>query len=427
MADPAKPQSTGGQARLIAILFVAIGGVLALAYFALLRTDYVPLYRDLRPGDASAIVTELDRRGIAYQLRDGGATILVAESESDEVRLAIAGSQLPLGGLVGFELFNDSDLGLTDFTQKINYQRALQGELARTIMLMDGVENARVHLAIPERSLFRGNRSEPRAAVTVVPRRGEILDEARVAGIRRLVASSVPELALANVAVLDGAGRVISSALASDGNLPPEMEERASVQSYYRARIRAALEPILPSYRFDVRVAVMSAADPAAADLAEAATPTPPTVTNAGGAAQAPTAGARRQFRLRVTLITSEPVDPEQQAMVAGAVRGAADLDEPAGDRLVFAVGAVDLAPVPAAPPVSVRAAAAEPVNAIAPVAARSWLAANAWALIAAGCAALALGLFLHARRSRLAPTERDSFAERLRVQLAAQTGQRSA
>jgi flagellar M-ring protein FliF len=423
VADEAKKGGTIVQNRLVVAVFAAVAACLALAYFAFLRTSYVPLYRDLRPADAAVIVTELDRRGIPYALRDEGATILVAEHESDEVRLAIAGSELPLGGLVGFELFNESDLGLTDFTQKINYQRALQGELSRTIMMMDGVASARVHLAIPERSLFRGNRSETRAAVAVVARRGGSLDEARVAGIQRLVASSVPELALANVVVLDGLGRVISSALAADANQPPEMEERAGVQQYYRARIRAALEPLIPSHRFDVRVAVLSPMDEAAPAAPAATAPAP---AAAASVVEAPSNGdARRQFRLRVTILTSEAVAADQQAVVANAVRSAADLDEQAGDRLLFAVGPVDLAPVPVAP----RSVAAAPGPAMrsqsADLGPWSWL--NIWALLAIACVAATLLLLVRARRGGLTAQEQVSFAERLRAQLALEAEQRSA
>jgi flagellar M-ring protein FliF len=427
MAETGTAPDRGTQTRLIAIVFGVILLVLALSYYFLLRSHYVELYRDLRPADASAIVTELDRRGIAYELRDGGATILVPENEASQVRLAIAGSDLPLGGLVGFELFNESDLGLTDFAQKINYQRALQGELARTIMMMDGVESARVHLAIPERSLFRGNRSETRAAVTVVARRGAALDEARVGGIQRLVASSVPELALANVAILDGMGRVISAASAGDGAMPPAMEERAGVQTYYRARIRNALEPIIPSHTFDVRVTVLSGAGVEAPARAPAAGAAPAAGGQPADATVDPTAaagGGRRQFRLAVTVLTSEPVAPDRQALVANAVRAAADIDDQAGDRLVFAVGPVDFGAT-AAPPRAVapgQSAATFPDLAVAP---SRW--PSPWILVSAALALVSLLLLLRARRARLLPAERETFAERLRLQLAAEAEQRGA
>ncbi|MEO7680129.1 MAG: flagellar basal-body MS-ring/collar protein FliF, partial [Sphingomonas sp.] len=168
------------QWRLIAVLLAGICLLLALGYYWFLRADYTVLYTGLRPADASAIVTQLDAKGLSHRLRDGGTTILVPADQVDTGRLAIAGSDVGAKGAVGFELFNKSDMGLTDFAQKINYQRALQGELARTIMTMDAVETARVHLAIPERSLFRTNRSDPKAAVEVVAKIGQTLTTERV-------------------------------------------------------------------------------------------------------------------------------------------------------------------------------------------------------------------------------------------------------
>ncbi len=178
------------QMLLFGALFAAVVGLLALGYFLFVRADYVVLFQGLRPADASVVVTELDKRGTPYRLGDAGTTILVPEGEADAARVALAGSDAAARGQIGFELFNKSDMGLTNFAQKINYQRALQGELVRTIMLMDGVDSARVHLAIPERTLFRGDRAEPKAAVTVAMKPGQTADPARVAGIQQLVAAA---------------------------------------------------------------------------------------------------------------------------------------------------------------------------------------------------------------------------------------------
>ncbi|HEX9933325.1 MAG TPA: flagellar basal-body MS-ring/collar protein FliF [Allosphingosinicella sp.] len=402
--EPQPKSSARGQTRLVVTVFACVLAVLGLSYYFFLRSEDVVLYSELRPADASAIVTELDRRGIAYRLRDGGTTILVADGESDAVRLAVAGSDLPLNGLVGFELFNESDLGLTDFTQKINYQRAMQGELARTIMMMDGVENARVHLAIPERTLFRANRSETRAAVTVVPRRGRGLDEARVAGIQRLVASSVPDLPLANVVVLDEVGRVISSSAAPDAAMPPALEEQAAAESYYRARIRSAIERQLASHRFDVRVAILS---PAAAPVLDAASlPAPP-------------GAGRRQFRLRVTILTAEPLGAEERSLVLAAASGAAELDEQAGDSVVFGIGPVGLSAATPPPAVSPAPRLAAPGERAAERPGTS-SASGWWPAVAAAFALAALLLLLRARAVAPSPDSR-AFVERLRLQLAAE------
>jgi flagellar M-ring protein FliF len=181
-ADPDRRRtgaaSPNRQLLVAGLVLGALSMILGVGYFLFVRTEYAVLYTGLRSADASAIVAELDDKGVAYKLKDGGGTILVPVEEADAVRLAIVRSDASLKGSTGFELFNKSDMGLTDFAQKINYQRAVQGELTRTIMMMDGIDNARVHLAIPERSLFRGTRSEPKAAVTLSVQRGRILDEA---------------------------------------------------------------------------------------------------------------------------------------------------------------------------------------------------------------------------------------------------------
>lgn len=395
--------------KLFVPLFAAIGLMLGAGYYLFLRTDYAVLYSDLRTADASAVVAELDRRGVAYQLRDGGSTIAVPEGAAASARLAIAGSDVPSRGAVGFELFNESDMGLTDFAQRINYQRALQGELARTIMMMSGVESARVHLALPERSLFRGNRSAPTAAVTLTPARGGTIDAGRVAGIQRLVAAAVPDLAVGDVVVLDDVGRLISLAEAPDTSLPPDLEEHEAVQRYFRGRARTAIQNVLPNARFDVRVLIGDAALVAAEDPTAAAAP----VAAAPGA----TAG-RRNFAVRVIVTTEEPLAPAETELVRNAVTGAVELDEQFGDVLQFTVGPL---PVMAAPSPAAPAAIMQPPSSLdrrePPVRSGGW--PSPWWLALAGAAAL-LSLFLirRARQPALSPEERDAFVERVRSQL---------
>lgn len=395
--------------RLFVLLFAAIGVVLGAGYYFFLRTDYAVLYSDLRTADASAVVAELDRRGVAYQLRDGGSTIAVPAGAAASARLAIAGSDVPSRGAVGFELFNESDMGLTDFAQRINYQRALQGELARTIMMMSGVEAARVHLALPERSLFRGNRSAPTAAVTLTLARGGTIDAGRVAGIQRLVAAAVPDLAVGDVVVLDDIGRLISPAELADTTLPPDLEEHEAVQRYFRGRARTAIQNVLPNARFDVSVLVGDAALGPVDDLTAAASP--------AEAAPAATPG-RRNFAVRVVVTTEEPLAPAERELIRNAVTGAVELDEQGGDALQFGVGPLPgtAAPSPTAPAAILQLPDSldrpEP-----PVRSGGW--PSLWLLALSGAAAL-LGLFLvrGARGPSLSNDDRDAFVERVRVQL---------
>ena len=152
----------------------------------------------------------------------------------DTTRLQVAGRDLPLQGTVGFELFNSSSIGLTEFAQRINLQRALQGELARTIMSIDGVEAARVHLSLGEQSAFRGDRRPPRASVSVRDRAGpQRCAPATVRGIQRLVAGSVPEMDLANVAVLNDRGALVSADVSAEAAAAPREEERRRVERFF--------------------------------------------------------------------------------------------------------------------------------------------------------------------------------------------------
>ncbi|HEX2594073.1 MAG TPA: flagellar basal-body MS-ring/collar protein FliF [Rhizomicrobium sp.] len=230
----------GGAVLVIAVLFAAV-------WLFLLRADYQPLFTDLRTADAATIVADLDKRRIPYRLADGGGTVLVPADQVDATRLAVMSTDLPLKGTVGFELFNKADLGLTDFAQKINYQRALQGELERTIMTLDGVEQARVHLSLGEDRIFRDDRVPPKASVTIRMRRNTVLSSAAAQGMRRLVAAAVPQMDPASVVILDEAGQEVlaheqSAATVDASALSPALEKKQAIEEYYQAKLRAALD-----------------------------------------------------------------------------------------------------------------------------------------------------------------------------------------
>ena len=165
---------TGSGTRQIALVTAAALLLSALigGGYLLLRPNYQVLFSDLRPQDAATIVAELERQKMPYRLAGGGTSVLVPEAEVHTARLKVMSRDLPLKGTVGFELFNNADLGLTEFAQKVNYQRALQGELARTIMSLTEIDSARVHLSIPESGLFRRSGAKPRASVALSTRTG---------------------------------------------------------------------------------------------------------------------------------------------------------------------------------------------------------------------------------------------------------------
>lgn len=252
---------------LLAAAALAIVFVIGVAvYFAAIRVPYTVLFSNLRPADAAAIVQDLDKKKIAYRLRDGGATVLVPEPLVDSTRLAVMGEDLPIKGAVGFELFNKSDMGLTEFAQKINYQRALQGELARTIMTIDSVDVARVHLSLPEPSVFRDDHRPPKASATVTTRPGRTLSPAAVAGIRRLIAAAVTDLEVSNVVVLDGQGDILGGDTPSEA--PPtvsaDAQQQQSIENFYAARVRRALVSRYPDA--EVHVNTPASADSTAVD-----------------------------------------------------------------------------------------------------------------------------------------------------------------
>jgi flagellar M-ring protein FliF len=409
------PAGNSRQIRLLALVFAGLFLVLALGYYFFIRTEYAVLYSGLRPADASAIVAELDAKGVSYELKDQGTTIMVPKGESDSVRLAIVRSDAPLKGSSGFELFNKSDMGLTDFAQKINYQRALQGELARTIMMMDGIENARVHLTIPERTLFRGNRSEPKAAVTLTLLRGKAVDEARVAGIQRLVAAAVPDLKLADVVVLDELGRIISSNADMQADLPPELAERNAVQEYYRAHIRSAVEAVLPGLGADARVLIVPTAS--ASDTGWEPSGAAAETVKLQASARDPSA---RNFQLRVSVVTPAPLNFEDQERVRLALSRAVGLKPESGDSLNFGLkveptrtGAPVVAPVTAEVGPDYRKAAAG-----APTASTAWLVAVAGIIIL-----LLIAFAVRARSPAISVEQRDAMVLRIRRQLSLMDG----
>ena len=233
---------------------------LAAAYFFVLRKPYGVLFSGLRQADAATIVADLDKKKTPYRLADGGSTILIPRDVVDSTRLAIAGEDLPLKGTVGFELFNKSDMGLTEFAQRINYQRALQGELARTIMTLDEVDAARVHLSIADPTLFRDDRRPSKASITIVTRPGKVLPPSGVLGIQRLVAAAVPDLAPSDVVVLDASGLTISNNVAPAAQVSPQDQEKRAIEQYYAARVSQALAPLAGAV--NAQVTVTAGTDP---------------------------------------------------------------------------------------------------------------------------------------------------------------------
>lgn len=211
----------------------------------LVRTDYGVLFADLDERDAAAIIEELKHRKVPFRLEDNGTRILVPERQVHESRLALMSKGTLLNGAVGFEIFDNKDLGMTEYTQKVNYQRALQGELARTVMSMQEVKFARVHLVMPEASLFKRDKSKAKGSVSVVLKPGGRLSADQIAGIQRLVAAAAPGMEPGMVTVFDQRGVALS--VLEDADSPAaagstRLRLKREVEDYLTRKIAAVMD-----------------------------------------------------------------------------------------------------------------------------------------------------------------------------------------
>lgn len=230
-------------------LMVALAAVIALIAGSLMwaqAPDYRVLYGNLADRDGGAVIAALQKQNIPYKTGDGGI-ILVPSSMVYEARLKLASEGLPKGGAVGFELMDNQKFGITQFQENVNYQRALEGEITRTIETISAVQGARVHLAIPKPTVFVRDQQKPSASVLVSLYSGRALDKAQVAGIVHLVASSVPEMPAGNVTIIDQNGNMLTSngdkgaVLGLDSS---QLEYLRQVEQGYVQRIESIISPI---------------------------------------------------------------------------------------------------------------------------------------------------------------------------------------
>lgn len=233
-----------GPSRLIAALGVT--GLVAATLFAIIfrlgGEDKSLLYSGLSPKDAAAVAEELDKAKVKYEISNDGSSIYVPRSKVGESRMDLAAKGLPGQGSVGYEIFDKSDtMGQTSFVQNINKLRALEGELARTIDSLDTVQNARVHLVIPEKQLFETTDTPPTASIVVGLERGK-LTENQVGAIRNLVASSVKGLEPEKVTILDERGELLASAQASGAAALGALDDR---KAQYEERVRKNIQDML--------------------------------------------------------------------------------------------------------------------------------------------------------------------------------------
>jgi len=241
-------KSLPAQSKILLLVGVPLilGGLVALlGWFQ--TPEYRVLFSNISDRDGGAIVSALNQQNVPYKLSEGGGAILVPAGQVHDVRLRLASQGLPRGSVAGFELMEGQKLGITQFQEQVNYQRALEGELARSIQTLSSVQSARVHLAIPKPSIFVREQQKPTASVLINVYPGKTLDRTQVAGIAHLVSSSLPDLPLNNVSIVDQTGNLLSSTGPSNpGELDPgQLSYLQQLEQSYNKRIIDILAPMV--------------------------------------------------------------------------------------------------------------------------------------------------------------------------------------
>lgn len=243
---------------------LTIGGTLILTIlgFILLfrwatRPDYALLFSSLDLKEADQIVESLKGQGVSYRLTSGGTSILIPSKDVYEWRMKLASQGLPSSGGIGYEIFDKKDIGISDFVQEVNYRRALEGELVRSIRSITGIQNARVHIVMPKSRLFKEEQQEPTASIVLNVRPGMRISESQIVGITNLVAAGVEGLLPEKVTIVDSNGRILTSRWESDsvmGMTGRQLEMQKKVESYLENKAQSMLATVLGGGRTVVRV-----------------------------------------------------------------------------------------------------------------------------------------------------------------------------
>ncbi|MBV9083523.1 MAG: flagellar M-ring protein FliF, partial [Acidobacteriaceae bacterium] len=220
---------------------------------------FKPLYSELSPEDAGAVVAKLREAGVDYRLRESDTTVLVPSEKVPELRLEMATAGIPKSGRIGYELFDRTNLGTTDFTEQVNYHRAVEGELERSVMAMSEVDQARVHITFPKDSVFTDDRQPAKASVMVKLKTGAKLSEQNAAAMAQLVSSAVEGLAPEAVSVLDMHGNLlIRPKKPNDGSAASDevLQYKDKLERETLAKINSVLDPLLGSEKYRAAVDV---------------------------------------------------------------------------------------------------------------------------------------------------------------------------
>jgi flagellar M-ring protein FliF len=243
---------------LFGFTFAVLFGLIYIVVKTSNKVEYATLFTQLEPTEAGKIVEKLKEMKVPYKIEDNGSTILVDKTKVYDTRLAIAAEGLPESGVVGYEIFDKTNLGMSEFVQKLNYRRALEGELSKTISSLNGVKKARVHIVIPEKALFEKEQKQPTASVTLQLPGDNTLSKLNIKGIQNLVAASVEGLAPNNVTVVDHRGRIISESDVDPnsvlGKTQTQHEQQIRVEQYLTNKVQSLLDGVLGPGNSEVRV-----------------------------------------------------------------------------------------------------------------------------------------------------------------------------
>jgi flagellar M-ring protein FliF len=321
------------------LLFLALLGLSAV-WSA--RPDYRVLFSNLSDKDGGAIVAQLSKMNVPYRFSEGGGAVLVPADQVHDVRLKLAQTGLPKGSTVGFELMDSARFGTTQFQERLNFQRGLEGELVRSITALSAVESARVHLALPNQNGFFRDQQKPSASVLLTLRGGQVLDRAQIAGIVHLVSASVPELSPRAVSVLDQSGAMLSEQGDGAGGLDSgQVQHVARIEALYAKRILDILEPIVG--RDNLRAQVSAEVDFSQSESTTeefkpnqggvpAAVRTAQVSENAGGPGSALAAGVPGAASNQPQAAASAPINGAAQTLQAAQVGQVSGLS-PGGRR----------------------------------------------------------------------------------------------
>ena len=250
----------GQRIMLVAAALLVVAGIVGLVHWRK-ESDFRPLFTNIAPEDAGAVIQKLRESGTEYRLDQGGTTVLAPSARIAELRLDLASAGLPKTGRIGFELFDKANFGATEFTEKVNYRRALEGELERSIMTLSEVESARVHITFPRDSVFLESQQPAKTSIILRLRPGAHLSKQNVVAVTNLAASAVEGLSPESVSVIDAQGNLLGRPRAQNAaadSQPPDanLDYKQKIEADLLTKVNATLEPLLGPDKFRTGITV---------------------------------------------------------------------------------------------------------------------------------------------------------------------------